>query len=619
MRILYNNLWDLYTLTESQEDANYPVENTQDVRLAKVWRTETASAASIIISAGSAALAVFQATTNLVTDPEDLTTGNWTENNCTASLSGEYYDGKRFTKVINDGAAAGYMTQVLDAAWTGVGTASFSVMLRKGSSAGNTTRLRIYNVSDASEAMGVTIDWDNYPNAPGTVTTGILHGYDWKDSETIELRVICEDLAAATDDLKIYCYASNNATAAEYTYWTAVQAEDLSYPTPYVDGSRAVTHPDETIEMRSKFVVDMVVKSWFVYDSGIKHTYINWFIDETHRFVCYYNQASDQLFVWWVDGGTGRSLISQQFDDGTSYTNLNQRIRILVSIDLTTGTTAGSRFIVIPLESGAIAEDTSWSGNINALVSTFSTLSIGHENDLVQADSQFEYIRIYAGTLVGAAADSADADALLAEKELILDKTYLNKLTADSAAILNHNLSADATIKIQGNDFDSWNGPPLDTTMAWREDTIVTYMSSASYPFWRFYIVNQNVDDGYFEVGRFMLGEYLQMDPSSLVEFPEKHPRNDRQAFSKSNQLYADQGSGWRELKYKFEHSTDAMKQKIETMWDLNGKHTPLLLLNYDSNFTVIPPLYCAIVKDIVFDHLRFDKWNFNLDLKQVD
>ena len=136
---------------------------------------------------------------------------------------------------------------------------------------------------------------------------------------------------------------------------------------------------------------------------------------------------------------------------------------------------------------------------------------------------------------------------------------------------------------------------------------------------WRFYITNQNVDDGYFEGGRFMLGEYLQVDPSSLVEVPEKHIRNDRQAFSKSNQFYADQGSGWRELKYKFVNSPDTMKDKIETMWDLNGKHTPFLLMNYDTSFSIIPPLYCTITKDITFDHLLHDKWGYNFDLRECD
>ena len=32
MRVLYANLWDDYTLTESHEDASYPAENTQDVQ-----------------------------------------------------------------------------------------------------------------------------------------------------------------------------------------------------------------------------------------------------------------------------------------------------------------------------------------------------------------------------------------------------------------------------------------------------------------------------------------------------------------------------------------------------------------------------------------------------------
>jgi len=108
MRILYNNLWDDFDLVESHEDENYPVENTQDIRLAKAWRTETASAASIVCAAGSAALAVFQATENLVDDPEDLTTVNWTRVNALPTLSDLYYDGKRFTKVTNVGAAKGF-------------------------------------------------------------------------------------------------------------------------------------------------------------------------------------------------------------------------------------------------------------------------------------------------------------------------------------------------------------------------------------------------------------------------------------------------------------------------------------------------------------------------------
>lgn len=55
MRILYDNDLDGATLTESTEDASYPVENIQDTRLAKVWRAGGCSSESIVIDLGATA------------------------------------------------------------------------------------------------------------------------------------------------------------------------------------------------------------------------------------------------------------------------------------------------------------------------------------------------------------------------------------------------------------------------------------------------------------------------------------------------------------------------------------------------------------------------------------
>jgi len=369
---------------------------------------------------------VFQATTNLITDPEDLTTGNWTETDCTATLSDFYYDGKRFTKLTNSGAAAGHVYQALEDAWATL-TPSFSVIVKKGSSSGNTTQFIIRNDTEAVDVLNLVIDWDNYPNAPGTPALGTLHNYDWKDSETLEIRIICATLANLNDNLHVRCRGSNNNTANEYTYWTAVQAEDLPYSTPYVNGSRAVVHPDETFEMPSQFTIDMIIDLWHTFDDDVAHRYISWYNDATHFFHIYYTGDPAHIInLFWKDGTDLRWLSSAEFDDGSSHIDINQRIRIIASIDLTTGTKYGSRFIVIPLDSGAKAEDIEWSDAIDVHSSTFSTLSIGHEDDSLQADSQFEYIRIYAGTLVGTVADSDDADALLADMTLSLDLSYRN-------------------------------------------------------------------------------------------------------------------------------------------------------------------------------------------------
>ncbi len=203
---------------------------------------------------------------------------------------------------------------------------------------------------------------------------------------------------------------------------------------------------------------------------------------------------------------------------------------------------------------------------------------------------------------------------------IVIDVGTGNTITADSCAILNHNFSASSITVLRGNPTDSWGtATSMVTIVTYRTGIMVIYFPSATFRFWRLGFSDATNPDGYYEIGRVMLGEYLQVDPSSLVEFPEKHVRNDRQAFSKSNQFYADQGSGWKELKYKFVNTNDTMKGKMETMWNLNGKHTPLLLMNYDTSFSILPPLYCAIIKDITFGHLLHDKWDYNFDLRECD
>lgn len=617
MRLLHSNKINGATLTPSSENANYPASNLKDTRLSRKWRTTGDEDESLLIDAGGEALEVFQATDNLVTDPEDLTTGNWTPSNCDRVLSDFYYDGKRFTKLTNNGANTGFVYQSYTDTWATL-TPSFSVKIKKGNSAGNTTQYLVQNTTTAGDAFNIIIDWDNYPNALGTPTDGVLHDYTWYDSETLELRIICATMDADTNDLRIICFGSNNTTDGEYTYWTAVQAEDLPYPTPYVNGSRAKNNPDETFEMPSQFTIDMIVKSWFVYDTAATKMVYSWYIDATHRCRIYYSAGSDIYFAEFHDGGTARFLQSQQFDNGTSHTNINQIIRIIVSIDLTTGDTTGSRLIVEPLESGAIAEDITWSGNIDILSSTFPTLSIGHENDVEQADSQFEYIRIYKGTLVGTVNNSADADALLAEKELILDKTYLEKITASYALIAGHNISAGASIKLQGNDYNSWNGPPLEEDMTWDSETIVHALTEVSYPFWRLLIDDPNNTDGIIKIGRPYLGTFYQVEKTFNKEFTEETFNTDIASYSQSGQLYTRRGYDGKQYNLNFPYWENSVKQAIEDIMATIGKRNPLFLILDEDNIDVLPVLYCHIPSDSQYPHIVDYRWKASLSFREV-
>lgn len=203
---------------------------------------------------------------------------------------------------------------------------------------------------------------------------------------------------------------------------------------------------------------------------------------------------------------------------------------------------------------------------------------------------------------------------------IVLDAGTGLTITCDCCAVLEHNLdNASAEVYIQAHASDSWGTPSLSSLITCTAGIMVKFFESTTKRFWRFYIDNLTNPLGYYEIGRLFLGEYLQISPSSFVEFPEKHPRSDRISFSITNQPYSDEGLEHKELDYRFEYCSAGMKNSIETMWGSCGMWKPLILLNYDETYTVIPPLYCAIIEPIIFEHLTFDRWNFALELRECD
>jgi hypothetical protein len=149
------------------------------------------------------------------------------------------------------------------------------------------------------------------------------------------------------------------------------------------------------LELPSKFSFLFEWEPTFSYDTASEKKVISWTLSATQFFTISYVVSPDQFQVLWQDGGTFRTLNSQQFDDGTSHTDLNQKLRFIVSIDLTTGTTAGSSFTVEPLETGSSSTDTTWSGNIDSKTSNFQQLAFGFrpDNDSDYNEGEYHYLR----------------------------------------------------------------------------------------------------------------------------------------------------------------------------------------------------------------------------------
>lgn len=92
----------------------------------------------------------------------------------------------------------------------------------------------------------------------------------------------------------------------------------------------------------------------------------------------------------------------------------------------------------------------------------------------------------------------------------------LDLLTAQEvkAAVLHlHNVSAGATVKIQGHTADAWGAPSLDETITWRAGTMFHYVQAASktYRFWRIVVSGDAANpDGWIGIGELYLGGYFE-------------------------------------------------------------------------------------------------------------
>ena len=188
----------------------------------------------------------------------------------------------------------------------------------------------------------------------------------------------------------------------------------------------------------------------------------------------------------------------------------------------------------------------------------------------------------------------------------------------DSFAIVEHNLTSGATIKIQGNATDAWGGPTIDETVTWRKDIIVHYFTSTALRFWRIIISDAANTDGYIEVGRFFECAHLQFDPSSTIEFEIINVRNDIQIFSDSNKPWTRKGAAWRTFAYRFPRTAYTMIALLRTMWDTVGNFKPIIFVNYDERFTEIEPTYCLIMNNFTESWKAGQRVEYALNLRGV-
>jgi len=203
----------------------------------------------------------------------------------------------------------------------------------------------------------------------------------------------------------------------------------------------------------------------------------------------------------------------------------------------------------------------------------------------------------------------------LTAQTIIIDLGTAQSIT--TAAIINHNITAAAsTITVMACTTSTFAGATTQT-FAYSANMILKFFTAEVYRWWKFTIDDQTNHDGYLEVGRVWLGNYIDINPSSMLEFTVAKKRNDRVVHGRGQQKFASVGVGWREFKLTFPPSETAMVDSILTMYDTVGNHSSVIFCNFDSirDYTIVEPCYCSISNEMDFQHTERQKYTYALNL----
>ncbi len=503
MKLFVNNEVDNAIVSSPDEDINYPASNVQDKRLSRFFRGD--KSIDFNITGAGSPKTIAQAYTNLVTDPVDLTTGNWTTALLlSTTLSSQTIYGLQFTELTVDGLS---INDSANQAVTLSGTEAATSYIIRNVDAVSTLVDLIEGGQDRGRAL---ITW-----ATKTVTlnSGLKVDYTWIDDITLQIDIIADNIAGANGTIHIF---PTRTLIACSVLVTAVQCvKDTTTMFPFVDGTHSADVIDETFTMPDRFIIDSISNSRYAFNSAIGHMEFAWRITADKEFRLQYIPSIDKYHLVW-DEGNERVMVSIQFDDGSNFININQKLRFIIFANLITGNINGSSFFILE-EDGTIHVVNAWSGTPDIKELAYTTLSIANLSGGSQGDLVMEYLRVYEwnGTKPTITSNQ-DITDYLADKKILLDKTYMSRLTATDLLIAKSTINDGDVITLRANDWDSFNsGTPVDETVTWSKDIITHTFTKASYQYWRLSVNSSNVID----IGRIFLGlsystPYLGVDIS---------------------------------------------------------------------------------------------------------
>ena len=265
-------------------------------------------------------IGAFRATENLVSDPENQTTSNWSEEGSSASLSGLYWKGRRFTKLTGLGTLPYCRVRQNFTITAGVNYA-ITITFRRGySSLGDTYNNFKVEFYASGDNARLNVPWDKSGATIGS--QGTIISEKWY-GDVVEVKFIAHTTSATS--IGLYCSVIYTEDAGvkvptdSYGYLTAIQMEKMDYPTPYTPTSRDIGALIYAFEWSQQGTIECWVRPWFTYDvTANKYIFSNYDGGSSDvQILLRYDVSRDKWNFYLSDGSNNVSMISSQITSNT--------------------------------------------------------------------------------------------------------------------------------------------------------------------------------------------------------------------------------------------------------------------------------------------------------------
>jgi len=229
----------------------------------------------------------------------------------------------------------------------------------------------------------------------------------------------------------------------------------------------------------------------------------------------------------------------------------------------------------------------------------------------------------------------------------------------NTIALLGHNLDSSATISVAFNYINDWTNPPVTHTLSYNNGIILKFIDTPvyvgtteienaneltsdvitvdfittesgdflitesgdfiirqdKYAFAKVSITNTNT----IQLGRIWMGDYLQITPSSLLDFKVTKKRSDINIYGKDRQKISIPGVSWRRIELSFPVTSNDMINNVYTMYKTVANNKSIIFCNFDTirGYPLVEPLYCSFNNSLSFKHSESMKFSYELSLEE--